>query len=149
MSIVKINAITIPPGMGETLEGRFAARADSMTGVDGFEGFQLLRPTAGEERYFVYTQWKDQASYDAWRNSEAFGAGHAGGRPGGPPPPAAQAGQGRPPEFASSENPSTQAKADGGIQGGPQADGDGDAPQRPVGMGADLLEFDVVLDVES
>ena len=45
MSVVKINAITIPEGMGPQLEGRFAGRAKMVEQFDGFEDFQLLRPT--------------------------------------------------------------------------------------------------------
>lgn len=83
MSVVKINAIHVPEGMGEVLEARFAARADAMKEVEGFLGFELLRPVAGDERYFVYTRWVDQAAYEAWRDSERFASGHAGATEGG------------------------------------------------------------------
>ena len=66
MSIVKINAITVPEGAGEELERRFAARKRSIDGHPGFEGFQLLRPVKGEDRYFVVTRWADEESYNAW-----------------------------------------------------------------------------------
>ena len=32
----------------------------------GFLGFELLRPVAGENRYFVYTQWESEEAYEAW-----------------------------------------------------------------------------------
>lgn len=66
MSIVKINAITVPEGAGPTLEERFANRKHAIDSQPGFEGFQLLRPVKGEDRYFVVTRWADQESYDAW-----------------------------------------------------------------------------------
>lgn len=66
MSIVKINAITVPEGSGKALEERFAARKGAIDSQPGFEGFQLLRPVQGDKRYFVVTRWADQASYDAW-----------------------------------------------------------------------------------
>ena len=66
MSIVKINAISVPEGAGATLEERFASRKGAIDDQPGFEGFQLLRPVKGEDRYFVVTRWADQASYDAW-----------------------------------------------------------------------------------
>jgi len=103
MSVVKINAIQVPPGAGLELEKRFAARAGAVEGSPGFLGFQLLRPTAGEDRYFVLTHWADEESFAAWRD-----------------------GQGR---AAHAETP-------------------GEAPRRPVATGADLLEFEVVLDVK-
>ncbi|WIM68379.1 antibiotic biosynthesis monooxygenase [Corynebacterium breve] len=68
MSIVKINAITVPEGAGATLEERFAQRKHAVDSSPGFEGFQLLRPVKGEDRYFVVTRWADEESYAAWRD---------------------------------------------------------------------------------
>jgi heme-degrading monooxygenase HmoA len=96
--VVKINAISVPPPARAELERRFAARAHTVDGADGFLGFQLLRPVAGDDRYFVVTRWRDDAAFEAWRDSDAR---------------AAHAGEG----------------------------------SRPVASGADLLEFEVVLDV--
>lgn len=104
MSVVKINALSVPPQAHEELERRFAARAHTVEGSPGFLGFQLLRPVQGEDRYFVVTHWADEESFAAWRDGDARAA-HAGGADG--------AGEGR----------------------------------RPVSSGADLLEFEVVLDV--
>ena len=99
MSVVKINAISVPPQAHEELERRFAKRAHTVDGTAGFLGFQLLRPVKGEDRYFVVTHWEDEESFAAWRDGDARQA-HAGQR----------------------------------------AD--------PVATGADLLEFEVVLDVK-
>lgn len=82
MSIVKINAITVPEGAGEELERRFAARKHAIDSQPGFEGFQLLRPVKGEERYFVVTRWADEESYNAWWEG-AGRAGHAESDKGG------------------------------------------------------------------
>ena|SRR6476469_2274367 len=100
MSVVKINAISVPPQAHEELERRFAERAHTVDGSPGFLGFQLLRPVQGEDRYFVVTHWADEESFAAWRDGDARQA-HAGGA---------------------------------GERG-------------PVSSGADLLEFEVVLDV--
>lgn len=77
MAVVKINAIEIPEGAGPELEKRFAARAHAVENSPGFLGFQLLRPTSGETRYFVVTQWDSEASFEAWRDGPARAA-HAG-----------------------------------------------------------------------
>jgi heme-degrading monooxygenase HmoA len=77
MSVVKINAIEVPEGMGEALEGRFAARASEVDKMPGFEAFDLLRPVEGETRYFVYTRWESEEAFQAWVNSESFQKGHA------------------------------------------------------------------------
>ncbi len=98
MSVVKINAISVPPQAHEELERRFAHRAHTVDSSPGFLGFQLLRPVKGEDRYFVVTQWEDEASFEAWRDGSARAA-HAG-------------------EHG-----------------------------KPVASGAELLEFEVVLDV--
>jgi heme oxygenase (mycobilin-producing) len=77
MTIIRINAITVPDGKGEELERRFASRGGEVDGMEGFEGFELLRPTDGTNRYFVMTRWRDEASFLAWTSSPAFGRQHA------------------------------------------------------------------------
>lgn len=78
MSIVRINALEIPPQAGPEVAKRFAARAGSLEDVAGFEGFELLRPTGeAETRWFVYTRWADEASYDAWRDGDGARNSHA------------------------------------------------------------------------
>jgi heme oxygenase (mycobilin-producing) len=77
VSVVKINAISVPEGAGADLEARFAARARSVEQMPGFEEFQLLRPVEGETRYFVYTRWDSEESFQAWVSSQAFQHGHA------------------------------------------------------------------------
>lgn len=79
MSIVKINALEIPPQAGDEIVNRFTARMDTLSEVPGFLGFELLRPTAAdtESRWFVYTRWADQASYEAWRDGDGARASHA------------------------------------------------------------------------
>lgn len=99
MAVVKINAINVPPQAGAELERRFSERAHTVENSPGFLGFQLLRPTGGETRYFVVTTWEDEESFAAWRDGDARAA-HAG-------------------------------------QHG-----------KPVSEGANLLEFDVVMDVK-
>ena len=101
MSIVKINAISVPASGGEELERRFAARKHAIDSQPGFEGFQLLRPVKGEDRYFVVTRWADEESYKDWWAGEGKSAhGHK----------------------------------------------EGEESRKPVASGAELLEFEVVLD---
>ncbi|MCD1145842.1 antibiotic biosynthesis monooxygenase [Kocuria sp. LUK] len=79
MSIVKINAITVPADSGDELGRRFAARGDSMAGVPGFEGFELLRPSDGRTQWLVLTRWADEESFAAWTSSQHFARSHGGG----------------------------------------------------------------------
>jgi heme-degrading monooxygenase HmoA len=76
MSVVRINAITVPKERAEELEKRFAARAGEVSKSPGFEAFELLRPADDRDVYLVYTRWSSQADFDAWVNSPAFEHGH-------------------------------------------------------------------------
>ena len=76
MTVVKINAITVPEGGGDELAHRFAARAGAVDDADGFEGFELLRPTDDRTQWLVLTRWRDDAAFDAWVSSESFAEGH-------------------------------------------------------------------------
>ncbi|MDN5819884.1 MAG: antibiotic biosynthesis monooxygenase [Brachybacterium sp.] len=66
MTVIKINRLAVPEGQQAQLEERFAARKHSVDQAPGFEGFELLRPVAGEDRYFVITRWRDDESFRAW-----------------------------------------------------------------------------------
>jgi len=87
MSVVKINALTVAPGRGDELAARFASRAGQVDKTDGFEEFQLLRPTDDRGTWLVYTRWRDEEAFQAWTSSRAFEQGHA--RPAGPQGPVA------------------------------------------------------------
>lgn len=130
MTVIKINAITVPADSGDTLAQRFAARAGAVDGQPGFEGFELLKPTDDRTTWLVVTRWADEASFETWVNSEAFGQGHqseakpegdtkpeGGGHPGGAP----------------GGHPGDQS-------GGPT--GEGDTPA-PVAMGAELWSYEI------
>jgi heme-degrading monooxygenase HmoA len=85
VTIVKINAITVPAGSGSELAHRFAARAGAVDSQDGFEGFELLQPDDGRTTWLVVSRWRDEESFQAWVNSPAFSQGHrsmAGGENG-------------------------------------------------------------------
>jgi len=79
MAVVKINAIDVPEGSGPELEKRFAARQGAVENAPGFLAFELLRPVAGESRYFVYTRWESEADFQAWSTGAGRQA-HAGAR---------------------------------------------------------------------
>ena len=117
MSIVKINAITVPADSGDELARRFAARAGAVDGQPGFEGFELLQPTDGRNVWLVVTRWADEGSFEAWKNSASFGHGH--GRP-----------------AAGAEGAAAEGEAAASAQGEAPA-----GRQRPVGMSAELWSF--------
>jgi heme oxygenase (mycobilin-producing) len=83
VSIIKINAITVPEEGGDELAKRFGARAGAVDDQDGFEGFELLRPTDDRRTWLVVTRWRDEDAFNAWVSSPAFGHGHRGAGGGG------------------------------------------------------------------
>jgi heme-degrading monooxygenase HmoA len=118
MSIIKINAITVPDDSGDELAHRFAARAGAVDDQDGFEGFELLKPTDDRTTWLVVTRWRDEASFQAWLTSPAFGHGHR------------------------SEGASAEGEGHGGGHGHGAAAG-GEKP--PVAVHSELWSYDVVL----
>jgi heme oxygenase (mycobilin-producing) len=78
MSIVRINAIEVGEGTGDELARRFAARAGAVDNAEGFEGFELMRPTDGRATWLVVTRWRDEDAFNAWVASPAFAHGHRG-----------------------------------------------------------------------
>lgn len=76
MSVVRINAISVPEERADELVRRFAARAGEVSKSPGFEAFELLRPTDERDVFLVYTRWRSQADFDAWASSAAFQHGH-------------------------------------------------------------------------
>jgi heme-degrading monooxygenase HmoA len=94
MTVIRINAITVPESGGEELARRFAERAGAVDSADGFEGFELLRPTDGRDTWLVVTRWRDKEAFEAWAASPAFAHGHRG---------VSSQGTGRPPVGVHSE----------------------------------------------
>ncbi len=76
MTVIKINALTVPAEMGPEVARRFAARIGAVDDQDGFEGFELLQPTDERTTWLVVTRWRDDASFEAWRTSASFAHGH-------------------------------------------------------------------------
>ncbi len=90
MTVIKINALTVPEGMGDEVARRFGARAGAVDDADGFEGFELLRPTDDRDTWLVVTRWRDDEAFEAWRGSGAAEAAHR------QPPAAGHGGEGQP-----------------------------------------------------
>jgi len=76
MSVVRVNAITVPKERRDDLVARFANRAGEVSKMPGFEAFELLVPTDDRDVVLVYTRWRSQEDFDAWLNSQAFQHGH-------------------------------------------------------------------------
>jgi len=117
VTVVRINAITVPADSGDELARRFAARAGAVDDQDGFEGFELLKPTDGRTTWLVVTRWRDEDAFQAWVNSPAFSHGHR----------------------------SAAERAGGERAGGERAGGEragGEAPH-PVGISSELWAYEI------
>lgn len=68
MAYIAINVLTVAEGMGPALEERFAKRAGTIEDSPGFEGFQLMRPEAGTDKYFVLSRWATKEDFEVWRD---------------------------------------------------------------------------------
>ena len=75
MTYVNITALTFPEGAQAEIEKRFAARKRGVDTSQGFQGFELLRPVVGEDRYFVVTRWDTREDYERWSAARPAG-GH-------------------------------------------------------------------------
>lgn len=84
MSVVKINAITVPRDRFEEFAERFASRAGKVEESPGFEGFELLRPNDERDVCLVLTRWRSEEDFQAWVDSRDFQAGHSQHRERGP-----------------------------------------------------------------
>jgi heme oxygenase (mycobilin-producing) len=84
MTVVKINAITVPRERFDELTERFASRAGKVAESAGFEGFELLRPNDDGEACLVLTRWRSEQDFQAWTQSRDFAAGHSPHRERGP-----------------------------------------------------------------
>jgi heme-degrading monooxygenase HmoA len=123
MTVIRINAITVPAAQGEEVARRFAARIGAVDNQDGFEGFELLRPTDERTTWLVVSRWRDDASFQAWLQSPAFAHGHRGVQGGG-----------------ADTSPGGQAGGD------PGHGAHGDA--RPLAMNAELWSYEIATAAE-
>lgn len=145
MTVIKINALTVPADGGDELARRFAARAGAVDGRPGFEGFELLRPTDDRTTWLVVTRWADETSFDAWMSSADFARGHgqgAGGA-GGEHAGAGEHGAGgehRADAHGAGERPGAETHAHDGAGSGDHARG---GEQRPVAVAAELWSYEV------
>jgi heme-degrading monooxygenase HmoA len=114
VTIIKINAITVPDDGGDELARRFSARAGAVDDQPGFEGFELLKPTDERLTWLVVTRWADEASFEAWLNSPAFAHGHR----------------------------SEAERGDGEGHGG-SGGGHPEGAEKPVGVGSELWSYEI------
>jgi heme-degrading monooxygenase HmoA len=144
MSVIKINAITVPADGGDELARRFAARAGAVDDQDGFEGFELLQPTDGRTTWLVVTRWRDEASFDAWRTGPAFSRGHGhspgqGGHDQGQGDHGHGHGQGGNDHGHGGHGAAHEHGGHGAGHGAGQADDE----QRPVAVSSELWSFQI------
>ncbi|MEV5576199.1 antibiotic biosynthesis monooxygenase [Spirillospora sp. NPDC052269] len=65
MAVVKINVIEVAEGAGPELERRFAENIHEVEGVEGFLGYELLRPT-DDGPYYSVSRWESEEAFQAY-----------------------------------------------------------------------------------
>ncbi len=73
-----MNRFQVLPGSEQDFETMWLSRESHLQTVPGFVEFHLLRGAARDDHvlYASHTVWSDQASFEAWTNSEQFRAAH-------------------------------------------------------------------------
>ncbi len=127
MTIIKINAITVPADSGDELAERFAARAGAVDDQPGFEGFELLKPTDDRRQWLVVTRWADETAFQAWLESPAFAHGHRSETERG--------------DDASSGHPHGQSGSDAG--GHPHGESGKGGGEQPVGVDSEVWSYEI------
>jgi heme oxygenase (mycobilin-producing) len=137
VTVVRINAITVEADRGEELASRFAARAGAVDRADGFEGFELLRPTDGRDTWLVVTRWRDEEAFRAWVASPAFAHGHRAG----PEPTSAQPSSGG---RVAREEEGHDSEESGGTASERPAERHPADHAQPMATASELWSYDVV-----
>ncbi|QST00740.1 antibiotic biosynthesis monooxygenase [Pontibacillus sp. ALD_SL1] len=77
---VVMNNIPVTDEGRPLFEDRFKNRAGAIEDSPGFQAIRILRPEEGNT-YVVFTQWKDESSFEDWKNSQAFQKAHKNSGP--------------------------------------------------------------------
>lgn len=76
---VAVNFITCDDAYRGRFEELFRSRAHAIDQLPGFHHMVVLRPEREGGDYLVVSFWDSKASFDAWRTSPQFMAGHRRG----------------------------------------------------------------------
>lgn len=77
---IVMNNIPVTDEGRPLFEDRFKNRAGAIHESPGFQALRILRPGEGNT-YIVMTQWKDEKSFEDWKNSQAFERAHKNSGP--------------------------------------------------------------------
>ncbi len=91
---IATNQFFVPDENAVAFEQRWASRESKLKECEGFVAFSMMRRDAGgkghgvvpmdkatEPTYLSTTIWKDRASFDKWRQGNAFKKAHGGAKP--------------------------------------------------------------------
>jgi heme-degrading monooxygenase HmoA len=76
---VAVNYISCTDAYRERFETLFRSRAHAIENVPGFRNMVVLKPTKEGGDYLVVSFWDKRESFDGWRESPSFMAGHRRG----------------------------------------------------------------------
>ena len=77
MAVISYFPITLPPEAREGFERSWKSRVGAVDTFPGFISTELLA-LPNRDEYVVLTRFEDQASFEAWIESDNFTQGHKG-----------------------------------------------------------------------
>lgn len=75
---VVISHFKVKPGWREEVEVAFKNRPHLVEQAPGFIRMDVLQKQEDPDQFWLYTQWEDESSYDAWHTSHKYQESHTG-----------------------------------------------------------------------
>lgn len=75
---VVISRFKVANGMAAEVKRAFVARPRLVEQAPGFLGLDVVSPLDDPDEILLITRWRARASFDAWHESVAYRASHAG-----------------------------------------------------------------------
>ncbi|MBF2052490.1 MAG: antibiotic biosynthesis monooxygenase [Candidatus Sericytochromatia bacterium] len=72
-----INQLSVKPAYLDQVEAGFLEHLDLLKSCEGFCGFRFLKPIDESSACIVEVSWRDEAAFEAWKQSEHFKLSHA------------------------------------------------------------------------
>lgn len=72
-----VNQLAVKPEYIARVEAAFLTHLDLLKSCEGFCGFRFLKPVDERSPCMVEVSWRDEAAFEAWKQSEHFKLSHA------------------------------------------------------------------------
>ncbi|MBF0447265.1 MAG: antibiotic biosynthesis monooxygenase [Magnetococcales bacterium] len=72
-----ISHFKVMPGWREKVEQAFLNRPHLVEQADGFIRIDVLQKQDDPDQFWLYTQWRDETSYEIWHKSHQYQESHS------------------------------------------------------------------------